>query len=148
MHKIIFILPYIHHSSRPDNRHLSDLLQLYRIHDSRMPLTFVPQPHRATTTMPAIIVGSQVTSQGSAHTQSSTIPTFKKFLKINSRTRIRIRAIIRMLWKANWRRSLDKSSTLRWRLYLRESLLWWVCFLLPSPHSYAFGFWCIAYIHQ
>jgi hypothetical protein len=42
---------------------------------------------------------------------------FRKLLQLNSRTRIR--AIIRTLGKANWRRSLDESSTLRWRLYLR-----------------------------
>jgi hypothetical protein len=80
---------------------LSDLLQLYHIHDNRMPLAFVRQPRRATTTIPATIVESQVTSRGSAHTRSSTILTFRKLLQLNSRTKTRIGAIIRMLRKAN-----------------------------------------------
>jgi hypothetical protein len=64
-----------------------------------MPLAFIPQPRRATTNIPAIIVGSRVTSQGSAHTQSNTIPISRKLLQLNSRVKTRIRAIIRMLRK-------------------------------------------------
>jgi hypothetical protein len=109
-----------------------------------MPLVFVPQPYRATTAIPAIIVGTRDTSRGSAHIQSSTTPTFRKLLQLNSKTRTRIRATIRMPRRARLTRKLGVFSTRKLEEFLRESPSWWVCFLLQITPQ----LWFLILVHH
>jgi hypothetical protein len=67
---LFIILPIVHLSSKASSSHLSDMLPLFPIHISRIPLVFAHLLHRIITTH-VTIVGSLVTFLRIAHIQSS-----------------------------------------------------------------------------